>query len=252
MRLLLRLLPVLLLGALLPLQAEAKKPHSKKHTAVATPAAVAADTDPARIVDDFHELLRQGRRAQVLSLLTPDAVIFETGYAGQSREDYAQNHVSDDAEFAGVTDYRVLHRQVQQKDNTAWVLTQASVQGIFGDQTVDLEQTETAILRRSAAGWQIAHIHWSAHTRPAPEPAPADAATTPPEPAPTLVLPTAPATPEIAPSSAGPAAAEVAAPAPKSEPEPAVPATAPPESAPVEPKPEPPAQGQEPAADKTP
>ena len=202
MRILPRCLLVLVLSVLLPLQAQAKKAHANKPVPVAVPIAAAATVDvtepgPAGIVDDFHELLRQGKRAEVLVLLSEDAIIFETGYAGQTRDDYGKKHVSDDADFAGVTDYHVLRRQVLQDGNTAWVLTQGAVQGIFGDQNVDLEQTETMILRHLAAGWRISHIHWSAHTRPQPEalpPAAAPAAT--PEP----VTPSA-----VAPSVSGPA-----------------------------------------------
>ncbi|TXH02812.1 MAG: DUF4440 domain-containing protein [Nevskiaceae bacterium] len=206
MRLPLRGLLILVAAAALPLQTQAaKKTTSRKATPPAPVVAPAqAEIGPAGIVDDFHELLRQGKRAEVLALLTEDAVVFETGYAGQSRDDYAQNHVSDDADFAGVTDYQVQHRQVLQEGETAWVLTQATVQGIFGDQNVDLQQTETMILRHRAEGWRIAHIHWSAHSRPIPE-----------EPQPGAAAPAAPSTPapqdgaslQLAPTTAVPAPA---------------------------------------------
>lgn len=197
---------LILMTAALPLQAQAAK-KTASHKApppapVAAPALV--EIGPAGIVDEFHELLRQGKRAEVLALLADDAVVFETGYAGQSRDDYAQNHVSDDADFAGVTDYQVQHRQVLQEGDAAWVLTQATVQGIFGDQNVDLQQTETMVLRHRAEGWRIAHIHWSAHSRPMPE-----------EPQPGAAAPATPSTPapqdgaslQLAPTTASPAPA---------------------------------------------
>lgn len=220
----------LVLSVLLPLQAQAKKPHTKKPVPVSAAAvAEVAETGPAGIADDFHELLREGKRAQVLALLTEDAVIFETGYAGQSRDDYAQSHVSDDADFARVTDYHVLRRQVLQDGNVAWVLTQAAVQGIFGDQNVDLEQTETMILRHTAGGWRISHIHWSAHSRAQQqeEASPAPAATPTPESAAPAAQSPSVATPVVAepPPDPQPLAAPAVPSAPIEEPVSAPPAS---------------------------
>jgi hypothetical protein len=189
----------LMLALLLPLQAQAaKKPHPKKPPAApATAAAVVAAPAPADIADAFHESLRQGKREQALALLAPDATMFETGYVELDRDAYAKGHLSDDADFASVTDYKLIRRSVFQEAQTAWVLTLSSIQGIFGDQHVDLEQTETMLLRQGPAGWQIVHVHWSAHPRVTGDAGPAAEST----PAPSTEPPPAPATVPAAPSS---------------------------------------------------
>jgi hypothetical protein len=197
----------LMIALLLPLQAQAaKKPHTKKPPAAPVAASVVTPA-PADIVDAFHEALRQGKREQALALLASDATMFETGYVELDREAYAKGHLSDDADFASVTDYKLIRRSVFQEAQTAWVLTQGSIQGIFGDQHVDLEQTETMLLRQVPAGWQIVHVHWSAHphvagdARPAAEPTPAPA----PEPPAPVTVPAAPSSTSMEPPVAAPA-----------------------------------------------
>ena len=201
-------LPLLLVVSLLPLQAQAakKKTHHKK-SATATQAVVAAPT-PSDFADSFHEALRTRNRDQILAMLAPNAVVFETGYVEATRDEFVKKNLSDDADFAGVTDYRPLSRGVIGDGKTVSVLTMARIQGIFGDQRVDLEQTETMILIRTSSSWEIVHLHWSAHPRQANDagldalPVPPPVAT--PDPAPTPELkssaePTAPVQPEAKP-----------------------------------------------------
>ena len=173
------LLPMLLAASLIPAQVQAannktppKKVVSKVVPKPATKAVVPAPVvvaipTPADIVDQFHEALRTRNRNGVVALMSPDAWLFETGFVEASRDDYVKNHLSDDAEFARVTDYKPTRRSVITDGQTAWVLTQANISGLFGDQDVDLEQTETMILRRTATSWEIMHLHWSAHPRQA-------------------------------------------------------------------------------------
>jgi len=188
-------LALLLSVSLLPLQAEAAKKKTS-HKQAEAPATVAAPVPappaqaPADFADAFHEAMRSLNRAQILSMLAPDLVVFETGYLKATRDEYVKTNLSDDADFASVTDYRPLSRGVIGSGEQVVVLTKASIQGIFGDQRVDLEQSETMILRRTPTNWEIVHLHWSAHPRqvndsepqvtpvaPAPhtEPAPAPA-----------------------------------------------------------------------------
>ena len=203
MRLLLAGATLLLAMSLLPAEAEAakKKTHAKK--SVTTAEVVPAVQSPQDFADAFHEAMRSRNREQILAMLAPDLVVFETGYLEATREEYVKNNLSDDADFAGVTDYRVMSRGVIGSGKNVAVLTKASIQGIFGDQRVDLEQSETMILRRTKTAWEIVHLHWSAHPRqandselPAQPAPPAPQA----EPAPKASAePTAPASPEAKP-----------------------------------------------------
>ncbi|PTU32799.1 nuclear transport factor 2 family protein [Stenotrophobium rhamnosiphilum] len=205
------LLPMLLAASLIPAQVQAannKTPPKKVVSkvapkvvakVVAPPPVVVAIPTPADVVEAFHEALRTRNRDAVVSLMSPDAWLFETGFVEASRDDYVKNHLSDDAEFARVTDYKPTRRSVITDGQTAWVLTQAVISGLFGDQDVDLEQTETMILRRTPTSWEIMHLHWSAHPRQTA--AEQDALAVPPEARvePSSAAPTAPAQSEAKP-----------------------------------------------------
>lgn len=160
-------LPLLLVLSLLPLQAQAAKKKTAQKKSVAVAQAVVAVPKPDNFADEFHEALRQRDRNAVIAMLAADALLFETGYVETSRDTYIKNHFSDDAAFASVTDYRPLRRRVISDSQNALLLTEASIQGIFGDQRVDLVQTETMVLRRTKTNWEIVHLHWSAHSQQA-------------------------------------------------------------------------------------
>ena len=159
--------PLLLALSLLPLQAQAAKKKTTQKKSVTATQTVAATPKPDNFADEFHEALRQRDRDAVIAMLAADALLFETGYVEISRDAYIKNHFADDADFANVTDYRPLRRRVISDGQNALLLTEASIQGIFGDQRVDLVQAETMVLRRTKTNWEIVHLHWSAHSRQA-------------------------------------------------------------------------------------
>jgi ketosteroid isomerase-like protein len=45
--------------------------------------------------------------------------------------------------------------------DTAWIVSESPATGNHEDKPVDRVTTETMILRKTAEGWRIAHIHWS-------------------------------------------------------------------------------------------
>lgn len=98
-------------------------------------------------------------------MMAPDLVVFETGYLEATREEYIKSSLDEDVAFASVTEYRPLSRGVIGSGDHMTVLTKASIKGLFAGQTVDLQQSETMILRRAGTSWEIVHLHWSAHPR---------------------------------------------------------------------------------------
>lgn len=120
---------------------------------------------PAEVVDLFHQALKEGRTDQALLQMSPDAVVYETGYAERSRDHYASGHVQNDARFSSRTTSKLVRRETWAEGDTACVMSQYQVDGEFGGDKVALEQTETMVLRRNGNLWRIAHIHWSAHNR---------------------------------------------------------------------------------------
>lgn len=127
-----------------------------------TPAAAAEDPrGPKEVVAAFHAALSGGDRAGVTELLAPGVIIFESGGAEISREEYASHHLGADMEFAKATKVEVVDRQAGEAGDAAWVLTRSRTTGTFREKKVDLRGTETMLLRKSADGWRIVHIHWS-------------------------------------------------------------------------------------------
>jgi len=127
----------------------------------ATPVA-AQDTTPTAAVDAFHVALAAGDSMKALGLLAPDVVIFESGGAEMSRDEYRSHHLPADIEFATSTAREVTDRRVEAASDVAIVLTRSVTKGMFRDREIDSRGAETMILRRTGEGWRISHIHWSA------------------------------------------------------------------------------------------
>jgi ketosteroid isomerase-like protein len=127
----------------------------------ASSAAAENPRGPEEIVAAFHDALARGDRAGVTELLAPGVVIFESGGAELSREEYASHHLGADMEFAKATKLEVVASEAGEAGDAAWVLTRSRTSGTFREKKVDLRGTETMLLRKTAEGWRIVHIHWS-------------------------------------------------------------------------------------------
>lgn len=124
-------------------------------------AAAESPRGPQEVVAAFHVALSGGDRARVTELLAPGVIIFESGGAELSREEYVSHHLGADMEFAKATKVEVVDRQAGETGDAAWVLTRSRTSGTFKDRQVDLRGTETMLLRKTPDGWKIVHIHWS-------------------------------------------------------------------------------------------
>ena len=124
-------------------------------------AAAEPSRGPEEAVAAFHDALSRGDRARVTELLASDVIIFESGGAELSREEYASHHLGADMEFAKATKQEVVAREAGEAGDAAWVLTRTRTTGTFREKKIDLRGTETMLLRKTADGWRIVHIHWS-------------------------------------------------------------------------------------------
>jgi ketosteroid isomerase-like protein len=127
----------------------------------ATLAAAENPQGPEAVTAAFKDALARGDRAGVTGLLASDVIIFESGDAELSREEYASHHLGADMEFAKATKQEVVDRQSGEAGDAAWVLTRSRTTGTFQDRPVNLRGTETMLLRKTPDGWKIVHIHWS-------------------------------------------------------------------------------------------
>lgn len=134
---------------------------------LATAAAAAAEPpmmEPTQVVSAFHAALSAGKSDEALSLLSPEVVIFESGGAEMTRAEYGSHHLAGDIEFVRTVATTVVDEQSGQSGEAAWVLRRTSTTGKFRGKEINSRGTETMILRKTEAGWRIAHIHWSSHS----------------------------------------------------------------------------------------
>jgi len=124
-------------------------------------APLAAQEGPAEVVAAFHAALAAGDSAGAVALLDSAVVIFESGGAELSAAEYAGHHLPGDMAFSAGTTRTIEDQEVGTAGEVAWVLTRSRTTGTFRDRAVDVRGVETMVLRRTPAGWRIAHVHWS-------------------------------------------------------------------------------------------
>ena len=139
--------------------------HEHEHTAVtsAGPAMPASTSEPVATVDRFFQSLAAGDAQSASAALDPNVLIFESGGAERSRQEYAAHHLGSDSEFLKSAKYRLVSRTGDSVGDLSWVATEARLSAEAHDKPVDLQTTETMILRKNKDGWRIVHIHWSSH-----------------------------------------------------------------------------------------
>ncbi len=134
---------------------------TEKNSALAhTGALTAVLADPASKVAAFSTALAAGDTAAAAQLLDPAVLIFESGGAERSREEYMSHHLAADAAFLKTVHTRLLSRTGDAVGDLAWVASETRLTG-SASKAINLRSTETMILRKRAAGWRIVHIHWS-------------------------------------------------------------------------------------------
>lgn len=120
----------------------------------------------ALTVASFHSALEQRDRGRALAALSPDVVIYESGEAELSRDEYAAHHLEADTRFAASTKTELVDRRTIISGDLASVISRTKTSGTFAAKPIDVIGTETMLLRRDAEGrWSIVHIHWSSHRR---------------------------------------------------------------------------------------
>lgn len=126
-------------------------------------AAQLATADSAAAVsalEQFHHTLQHGDSARAAELLASDAVVVEGG-AVETRAEYLGHHLRADIRASrNGTGERVVQR-VDVVGDVAWVVS-VTTRRAASEATAGSVLAELAVLRRTAAGWRIAVIHWSA------------------------------------------------------------------------------------------
>ena len=121
----------------------------------------------AAVVDRFHAAIAAGDGATALSLLTPDAVILESGGV-ETREEDRVHHLPSDIAFATAVKSDRGPKRVFVRGDVAWVASTSTASGEFRGRPVKSAGAELLVLARSRQEWKISAIHWSSRTRRAP------------------------------------------------------------------------------------
>ena len=121
----------------------------------------AAVRPAAAAVDAFHAALRRGDEKAAASFLADDALIFEAGGSERTKAEYAAHHLPADAEFSRAVSSVVTLRRGHSAGGLAWIASEGRTSGTYNGKPLDLQTTETMLLRRTAGRWMIVHIHWS-------------------------------------------------------------------------------------------
>ncbi len=124
------------------------------------------DESAAQIADRFADALAAGDEVTVRSLLLPNVLIFESGGAESSADEYAGHHLPADIAFMAAMKRTVLSRHSGGNAEVRWVATKSRLQGRYKDRDIDLDSTESLVLQRGDLGWLIAHVHWSSSVHP--------------------------------------------------------------------------------------
>ncbi len=150
---------MILAGLSGPLSAANASPDFVQDIEPAAQEAVAA-------VDAFSAAIKAARIDQAGALLDPDVLVLESGGSERSRDQYLAEHAQADADYMKDSRQTLRYRQARVVGEIAWVGTESTVSHDKAGKTTSSLGTETMVLRKTAQGWKIVHIHWS--SRPAP------------------------------------------------------------------------------------
>ena len=110
----------------------------------------------------FQAAMQSGDSASVKRWLAPEVLIYEGGAAERSRDEYAAHHLGADMAFLKKSRIEILKQSSGGSDDAAWVTTESRIRGESSKgKPIDLASTETALLKKTAEGWRIVHLHWS-------------------------------------------------------------------------------------------
>jgi ketosteroid isomerase-like protein len=120
-----------------------------------------APDDPREVAERFNRALTQGDAATARALLLPDVLIYESGGIESSAEEYFGHHMPADMAFLANLKRELLSQTSGGDGSGTWVATRSRLSGSHKGKAVDLDSTETLVMRKTPTGWRIAHIHWS-------------------------------------------------------------------------------------------
>jgi ketosteroid isomerase-like protein len=132
----------------------------------ATAALAQAHSDSAAVaaaVEGYHQALSKGDSAAALALLSPAAVIVESGRI-ESLGEYRSHHLPADIAFARAVKSIRTPVLVSIRGDVAWTVARSTTRGTYRGKPMNSAGAELMVLTRSADKWAIRAIHWSSQS----------------------------------------------------------------------------------------
>lgn len=150
--------------AFIPGMALAHGPEARAKTAASSPVDDRAKP-VVEVIEQFSVALQAGDLERAGKLLADDVLILESGGAENSREEYLGGHAIHDAAFLKESHVVVTRRTARVEGPLAWVGTESELHTTKEGKPMSLLSTETMVLKQTATGWRIVHIHWSSRPK---------------------------------------------------------------------------------------
>lgn len=119
----------------------------------------------AATVDRFFTALSAGDLTRASAELDPQVIILESGGGEYSAAEYIGGHAKHDAEFLKAAHHKPGRRTARVSGDLAWVASESELHTQKDGKPAVSLSAETMVLRSTAAGWKIVHIHWSSRTK---------------------------------------------------------------------------------------
>jgi len=116
-------------------------------------------------VDRFLAALAAGDYERAGVELDPDLIVLESGGGEYSAAEYLGGHAKHDAEFLKDAELAPPRRVARIGGDLAWVASEGELRVQKEGEPATYATAETMVLRSTAAGWKIVHIHWSSRVK---------------------------------------------------------------------------------------
>lgn len=117
--------------------------------------------EAVKVVDAFSAAIKAVKIAEAAKLLDANVLVLESGSSERSRDQYLHEHAIADAAFMQTASQELRYRQARAIGDVAWVGTESVISRAAKGRTKNNLSTESMVLRRTASGWKIVHVHWS-------------------------------------------------------------------------------------------
>ncbi|GAA4821904.1 hypothetical protein GCM10011365_18910 [Marinicella pacifica] len=135
--------------------------HQGEHQGKQTKLMSGLDTDAAQVVTKFHKALRSKDTDAIQSVLSEDVLIYESGKAERSLEEYAAGHMKADMQYLAQIKSKLIEHQVKVSGDMAVSTARfENTRMVAGRARVKISM-ETIVVTKKKGQWKITHIHWS-------------------------------------------------------------------------------------------